>query len=221
MDVARPILDRLHNDGVGELDHRGFLAGRRGRVLIQAVDLVLDDLGVFLGLLLGLLLGLGHDFLQAGALGFEIVELVDDRLLGGDHRNDLKPRQALDVIQRQHVQRVGHGQKQLVVQPGDRDHFVRFGRVFLHQVGHFHRDGNALQIHRRHVEHAPHGDNHVHVLHELLLGKQLQQAGAFLLLQFEQLFHLLGRKKTVLDQGVGDAFSKILDRRHRKGGLAE
>ena len=76
------------------------------------------------------------------------------------------------------------------------------------QVGHFQRDADAGEIDGRRVEHAAHGDGHVLLADVGLFEDQLEQAGAFLLLLLEQFFDLLGGQQAVLDQGVGDAFTK-------------
>ncbi len=54
----------------------------------------------------------------------------------------------------------------------------------------------------------PMRDGHVLLGDVGLFDDQLEQAGALLLLLLQQFLHLLGGQQAVLDQGVGDAFSK-------------
>ena len=70
------------------------------------------------------------------------------------------------------------------------------------------RNANAAQIDRRRVQHPAHRDDHVQLVDIGLLHDELEQAGAFLLLLLEQFLDLLADEQAVLDQGVGDAFSK-------------
>ena len=64
-------------------------------------------------------------------------------------------------------------------------------------------------------KHAPHGHDQVLLGDVGLFHDQLDEAGAFLLLLLQQFLHLLRRQQAVLDQGVGDAFSKCFDGWHK------
>ena len=174
----------------------GFLGGlRRCRLLRVGIPF-------FLGVL--------DDVLHAAALGgIEVVQLVDDRLFGGDHRRDFQLGDALDVVNGQHVQRVGHRQEQFVFQPRDRHDLVvvRALRAAT-KFGHFDGDADAGEVDGRRVQHAAHGNGHVLLADVGLFEDEFEQARAVFLLLFQQFLHLLGRQQAVLDQGVGDAFSK-------------
>ena len=81
-------------------------------------------------------------------------------------------------------------------------------------------EAEAGEVDRGRVEDAAHGDDHVLLGDVGLFDDQLEEAGAFLLLLFEQFVHLLGGQQAVLHEGVGDAFSEGFgDGWH--GGLAE
>ena len=133
VDVAGAVFDGLDQDEVGQLDDRGFLAGGGQLVEVDLLDGFPGDLhAVGVGLRLALLLGVLDDVLHAAALGgIDVVELVEDGLFRGDQRGDFQPGDAPHVVDGQHVERVGHRQEQLVLQPRDRDDLV--------VVGHFAR----------------------------------------------------------------------------------
>ena len=221
MNVACAVFDRLHDDEVGELDDGRFL--RRGGQLVEvhilghfAGDLQTVGLGVGVGFFLRLALGMLDDVLHRAAAPIQIVELVENGLLRGDHRHDFQLGAALDVVEGQHVERVGHREEQLVVQARDRQHFVIGGHFTRHQTGHLLRDTDAAEVDRRDVEDAAHRDDHVQFADVGFFEDQLEQAGAFLFLQFEQFLDLLDGEQPVFDQSVGDAFSKTFNWRHRR-----
>ena len=137
-----------------------------------------------------------------------VVELVDDRLFGGDQRGDFELGDALDVIHGEDVERVGHRQEQLVLQAGNRDDLVVLCDFARQQVRHLRRDADARQVDGRDVEHAAHRNGHVLLADVGFLDDELDEARAFALLLFEQFFDLLGGEQAVLDEGVGDAFTK-------------
>ena len=151
----------------------------------------LDAVRVRLGI--ALLLRVLDDVLHAAALGgIEVVELVEDGLFGGDQRRDLQLGDAPDVVDGQHVQRVGHRQEQLVLQAGDGDDLVVVGHFARQQVGDFERDAEAGEVDGRRVQHAAHRNGHVLLADVGLFEDELEQAGAFLLLLLEQFLDLLG-----------------------------
>ena len=89
---------------------------------------------------LRLLGGLLDDFLHAGgAGGVGIGDAVQDRLLGGDERADFQFGQALDIVHRQHVERIGHRQIEPVAQPGNGKDLVIGGNVAGDQLRDFRR----------------------------------------------------------------------------------
>ena len=109
-----------------------------------------------------LLLRVLDDVLHGAALGgVNGVQLVDDGLFRGDQRRDFQLGDALDIVHGQDVERVGHGQEQLVVQPGDGQDFVIVRHVARHQVRHFRRNADAGEIDRRGVQDAAHADDQV------------------------------------------------------------
>ena len=76
------------------------------------------------------------------------------------------------------------------------------------QVRHLGRDTKAAEIDGRNVEDAAHRNGEVLLAHVGFFDDELDEARAFPFLLFEQFFDLLGREQTVLDEGVGDAFTK-------------
>ena len=64
------------------------------------------------------------------------------------------------------------------------------------------------------VQDAAHANDQVLLVDVGFFDDQLDETGAFLLLFLQQLLHLGGREQAILDQGVGDAFSKCFDRGH-------
>ena len=150
VDVAGAVFDGLNQDEVGQLDDRGFLAGGRQLVEIDLFDRVPGNLhAVGVRLRIALLLRVLDDVLHAAALGgVDVVELVEDGFFRGDQGRDLQPGDAPDVVNGQHVQRVGHRQEQLVLQPRHGDDLVVVSHFARHQVRHFERDGEAGEIDR-------------------------------------------------------------------------
>src|SRR5439155_1385891 len=87
VNIACPVLDRLHQDQIGKLDNGRFLDGGGELVKIDFLDYFFDRFEI-LGLLVQLcLLGSIHDdvFHAAGFAGLQVVKLIHDRLLGGNH----------------------------------------------------------------------------------------------------------------------------------------
>ncbi len=77
---------------------------------------------------------------------------------------------------------------------------------------------NAAEVDGRRIEHPAHGNRHVLLGDVGLFGDEFEQAFAFFLLMLEQFLDLLREQQAILDQGVGDAFSKSFDGRHRAKG---
>ena len=216
VDVAGAVFDRLDQDEVGQFDDRGFLAGSRQLVQIDFLNRFLGNLdAVGVGLGIALLLGVLDDVLHAAALGgVDVVELVEDRLFRGDQRRHFEPGDAPDIVDGQHIQRIGHRQEQLVLQPRDGNDLVVVSHFARHQVRHFEGDAEAGQIDGRRVQDAAHGNRHVRFGHVGLFEDQLEQAGAVLLLLLEQFLDLFDGQQAVFHQRVGDALAKCFDRRH-------
>ena len=53
-----------------------------------------------------------------------MVQLVNDCPLGGDQGRDFQPGDAPHVVNGQHVERIGHGQEELVLQSRDGHDFM-------------------------------------------------------------------------------------------------
>jgi len=119
VDVGCPIVDRLREDRVDELDHRRVVRG-----LAQLGDLRL-------ALLLLLLERLGDR-------GLERVHPADERLdvvRRGDGHVAVEPGHHLDVVDGEHVRRVRHREQQrLRVHVADRDRLVAAGGAHREQV---------------------------------------------------------------------------------------
>ncbi len=64
------------------------------------------------------------------------------------------------------------------------------------------------EVDRRDVQHAAHADGQVLLADVGFFHDQFDEAGAFLFLLFEQFLDLVRAQQPVLDEGVGDAFSK-------------
>ena len=115
VDVARAVFDGLDENQVGQLDDGSFLAGSGELVEVDFLDGFLRELDVVIRNLVFLLVALLDDVLHRSALGgIEVVELVDDRFIGSDQRSDFKAGDAADVVDGEHVERIGHRDEQLV-----------------------------------------------------------------------------------------------------------
>ena len=135
-------------------------------------------------------------------------EFVRDGFFGRDQRGDFQLGDALDVVEGEDVERVGHREEQFVFQPGNGNDFVVIFGFARQQVGDFLRDGDAREVDGRDVEHAAHAHGQVLLADVGLVHDELDEARAFLLLLFEQFLHLPGAQQAVLDERVGDAFSE-------------
>ena len=111
-----------------------------------------------------------------------MVQLIEDALFRGDQRRHLQPRDAPHVVDGQHIERIGHREEQLVLQARDGDHFMVVRHLARHQLRYFEGNGQAGEIDRRRVEHAPHRNRHVLVADVGLFEDQLKQPRTFLLL---------------------------------------
>ncbi len=137
VDIRGPLPHRLAEDAVDELDHRRVLGA----------DFHVGDLGQLALFGLGLALG---DRLADGAL--QRVEPADQRFdvfLGGDGDAAVERGGDLDVVDREHVGRVGHRHEQgLLVDEADRQRPVAAGRVDRDQVGrrHVHLVGGEVDV---------------------------------------------------------------------------
>ncbi len=138
-----------------------------------------------------------------------VIEEIGDGLFGADERDDLHVGpDAAQIVQGQHVERVGHGDIEFLGQAGHGDHLVAERHVLGDQVDHVLGNVHLAQRQRRRVEAAGHADHHVLLGHELAFQEQFQQAAALFLLRIEDFAELLLRQQPVGDERVGDAFAK-------------
>ena len=120
VNVAGAVLDGLDDDEIGEFDDRRFSAGGGELVKVDFFDPFLDGFdGVGFSVGFALLLGVLNDvFHRTAALGgINGVQLVNDGFLGRDERGHFEFGDALDVVEGENVQRVGHREEQPVFQP--------------------------------------------------------------------------------------------------------
>ena len=131
VDIRGAPLDRLGDDLVDELDDR--------RILVALVQR--DDLGVFFGLLL---LGRVLDDV------FEAVQARDQRrdvIRRGDRDADLVAGHDRDVVDREHVRRIGHrNQQRALVGECHRDRLVALGDRGRDEVGGGHVDLEDAEV---------------------------------------------------------------------------
>ena len=112
VNIARAILDRLHDDEVGELDDGSFLGGGRQLVDVHFLGHFARDFErVRLSVVFGLALRVLDDVFHRAATAVQVVQLVKDGLFRRDHRHDLQLRGALHVVEGENIQRVGHRQE--------------------------------------------------------------------------------------------------------------
>ncbi len=208
--VAGAVFDGLDDDEIGQLDDGRFFAGSGQLVEVDLVNAFpdrFDGIGIRLGF--ALFFGVLNDVFHGTAFGgVNGVELVQDGLFGGDERDDFQVGQALDVVEGEDVERVGHGEEQFVVQARDGDDLVVVGGVAGEEIDDFGQDVDAGDVDGRDVKHAAHGDGEVLFADVGFFDDEFDQARAALLLLLEQFLHLDSAQQAVLDEGVGDAFSE-------------
>src|ERR1700722_16348027 len=142
VNIAGAVLDGLDENEVGQFDDGGFFAG--GGELVE-VDLLHRFFGDFeivgIGIIVRPFLAFVDDVFHAAAFGgVDGLELVENGALGGDERKDFKFGDALDVVDGENVERVGHGQEQFIVQAGDGNDLVIVGDVARQNFRDFRRD---------------------------------------------------------------------------------
>ena len=178
-------------------------------IQVDILDSSVGEFDIFRILGVPLFLRVGNDVLHAAALGgVELGQLVHDGLFGGDHGGHFQLGDAAHVVEREHVERVGHRDEQFVLQAGHGDDLVVVSHFAREQFRDLDRDGDAGQVDRRGVEHPAHGNRHVLVAHVAFFEDELEQADAAFFLLLDELFHLPHAQQAVFDEGVGDAFTK-------------
>ena len=114
VDVRRPVLHRLGDEQVDELDDRGVLHHllHRGEVLF----------------VLPFARGFGGDVLDIAVHAVVAVDGVQDRRAGRDDGSDLCVGDRADVVDREDVRRVGHRHDQAALVPCHRQGLVAAGQ---------------------------------------------------------------------------------------------
>src|SRR3954465_3983087 len=112
MNIAGAVLNSLNQNEVGKLNDRCFFTGSCELVEIDFFERFARDLDLIIvpRLLVSLLLlGILDDVLHATAFGgVGVVELVNNRLFGGDHRRNVETGNAANVVNGEDVQRISH-----------------------------------------------------------------------------------------------------------------
>ena len=205
VNVGRLFLERLHEDEVHDFDNGCVLALVREFVEVDVLALrrhVRDIVGVR---------GLAKHLVHRGAGAVHSAERFRDAALGRDHRHDFHLRALPQVVECEHVQRVGHRDEKLVSESADRRELVSARHVLRHEVEDFLGNANLGKIDRRRVEAAAHADDHVLLGDELFVRQKLEQTAALLFLDFERLVELVRKQQAVLDQNIRDAFAERFD----------
>src|SRR6266850_7053399 len=177
MNIARAVLDGLHEDQVRQLDYGGFFA-RSGKLIeVDFFDGFPGNLDIIrIRIILGFVFGFLNDVLHAAALGgIDAVEFVDDRLFRSDHGENFEPGNALNVVQGEDVERIGHRQVKPVVEARDGDHFVGVSQFPGEKVRDFDGNGDAGKIDRRRVQNASNGHRHVLLAYVSFFQDQLKK----------------------------------------------
>jgi hypothetical protein len=147
VDVGGTAPDRVDQDHVDELHHRRLV----GRFLeLEDVDLGGGVLGVDHLDVADLALQLGHDLGDGGHLDVVIaLDRLAEGRLGRHHRQHLEVRHERDVVEREHVGGIGHGQGQGVARPLDGKHLVLFRDLARYELEDFGIDVELRQGDRR------------------------------------------------------------------------
>ena len=140
MDVGRPLLDRLHEDAVDELDHRGVGDIRLGNLArlgllhhVQLAEVLIQPM---------------HHRRRAAALQ-QLLEQGGELVRRGDHRLDGKARGETDLIQRLLLGGVRRRHEQLASALMQGQDLVLAQQVLLHCLQRQLRRVESLQLHQR------------------------------------------------------------------------
>ena len=198
VDVGGAAVQGLAHDGVDQPDHRR---------VVDVADL-LEVLVLVLGGLQALDVLEGAEGVGDPAAGAGAAVVAVDRLLqvgGGRHRGADRAqlgRQA-DVVQRQHVGRVGQGDGEHVVGQGDRHRHVPHGDVAgQHRQG-LVGDRQAAEVDERQPELVGEGAGDLHLVGEAQLGDDLPEPAPparVLPLRPQGMLELVAREHAAVDQ---------------------
>ena len=180
VNVGRALLDRVQQDDVAQLDDRRVL----GRALevehVLGVAFALREVDVLVHVAEHLVEVERGQLLRCLVV---LAERVVDRDFRRDHHVDVVAGQELEVVERQHVGRVAHGDDQRLVGAVDRDDAVLARHVLRDESDDVALDVELAQVDRRDA---------------VLLGQELRQ--------------VLFLDDAELDQAVAEALTRLLGR---------
>ena len=111
-----------------------WVTSRLTNLTIGASSTISETLGE-VGLVVGLV-GRGlHDLVDFAVDAVEALDRLDDLAGGRDDGADLGAGERADVVDREHVRRVGHRDDELAVLPADRDRLVAAGERLADERG--------------------------------------------------------------------------------------
>ncbi len=214
VDIGRAVADGLLDDGVGDPDDGGLIRDLRrlGRLLVHrrraAGAVLLDRFGERAAHHTAVAFaacrrrrdraGRAAAVARAGVI---LPERLLDMVLQRKNGLDLQPAGGAEVIQRDHVRRVGRRDREHPVVLGDGDHLVANGELRRHDVHgalvhvEAHQVGDEAQAHRRgfRLQHVPfRGHFQIH--------QYLGKVAARRALMLPRLLQLLRREHPLLDQ---------------------
>ena len=177
VDVGGFVGDGLRDDQVDHPDDGSFL---HPLLQIFQVDffLILDqsELATDIGSLQSFDLVLDGGSQVGGA-----KDLVEDPFhspLGGDQSLDFEAGDQADVVHRNDIHRVGHGQCQAVGLLSNRKDLVALGQVLRHQAGQFYIQGDVVQVDKSDAQASAQSLDQFALGHEAEVDDHLLQGGA-------------------------------------------
>ena len=197
VNVRRLLLDRLGQDQIDNLDD--------GRLFAIGSETIEIDVFAF-GRLNFHALGRLRRFFRHLPEHLAHVRPVMDPgqgighgALRRDHRDNFELCASLQIVDREHVRRVGHRHKKFSVQTRDRHELVRLGHVARNQRHDLFRDAHLGQVDRWRVQATPHAEGHVLLGDELFVRQDLEQTAAFAFLEGDCFLELIGQEQAVVD----------------------